>query len=76
MGKRAEQPRGAARGSAEIAALCSGSCSGGVSDKPFIIIIRGYYYQLLICSGSQGTFIFFAYLAINTVCSTWVEFGC
>lgn len=42
----------------EIAMVYFSSYSMGVSDKPFIIIIHGYYYQVLICSGSQGTFFF------------------
>lgn len=42
----------------EIAMACFSSYSMGVSDKPFIIIIHGYCYQVLICSGSQGTFFF------------------
>lgn len=42
----------------EIAMACFSSYSMGVSDKPFIIIIHGYCYQVLICSGSQGTLFF------------------
>lgn len=57
----------------ETAMVCFSSYSMGVSDKPFIIIIHGYYYEVLICSGSQGTFLF-TQLGINTVHSTWFEF--